>query len=98
MVYAIIIKDEKMSESIATEGAGLDSEFVVNAVIRLMKRDILERYKQTGAITDEDWSFCEKIDWHPADELPLREDFVESIRTARSERSVKLKSVSEIFE
>lgn len=87
-----------MSESIATEGAGLDSEFVVNAVIRLLKRDILERYRLTGEITDEDWAFCERIDWHPADELQLKEEFVESIRKARSERSIKLKSVSEIFD
>lgn len=86
-----------MSGSIASEYVNVDSEFLVNAVIRLMKRDIIERYKQTGAITDEDWEFCNKIDWHPADELPLKEEFVESIRKARSEHSVKLKSFSGIF-
>lgn len=87
-----------MSESIASEDGKIDSEFVVNAVIRLMKRDILERYRQTGDITDDDWEFCDRIDWHPADESPLKEEFVESIVKAKSERSVKLKSVSDIFE
>lgn len=86
-----------MSGSIASEAVNVDSEFVVNAVIRLMKRDILGRYRQTGEITDEDWEFCDRIDWHPADELPLKEEFVESIMKARSEHSVKLKSASDIF-
>ena len=87
-----------MSESIAYENVMIDSEFVVNAVIRLMKSDILERYRQTGEITDEDWTFCDRIDWHPTDELPLKGEFLEGIRMAKSERSIKLKSVSEIFE
>ncbi len=87
-----------MSGSIASEYVNVDSEFLVNAVIRLMKRDILERYRQTGTITDEDWEFCDRIDWHPADGLPLKEEFVESIMKARSENSIKLKSVSDIFE
>lgn len=87
-----------MSGSIASENIKVDSEFVVNAVVRLMKRDILERYRQTGEITDEDWNFCDRIDWHPADESPLKEEFVEDIRKAKAEHSLKLKSVSDIFE
>ncbi len=56
-----------MSETVMKEGFKLDSgllldsEFLVKAVIKLMKRDIFVRYKQTGEITDEDWEFCEKI-------------------------------------
>jgi len=87
-----------MSESIAYENVTVDSDFVVNAVFRLMKRDILERYRQTGDITDEDWTFCERIDWHPVDELPLKEEFIGNIKKAISEQSIKVKSVSDIFE
>ncbi len=58
-----------------------------------MKHDILERYWQTGEITDEDWEFCERIDWHPVDDLPLKEEFIEELRKAREETSVKLKSM-----
>ena len=58
----------------------LDPEFLAKAVIKLMKRDIFVRYKQTGEITDEDWEFCEKIDWHPVDELPLREEYVKKLK------------------
>ena len=65
---------------------------------RIMKREIFNRYIQTGTITDEDWGFCEQIDWHPVDELPLREDFVKELEQRRKGPFIKLKSVSEIFE
>ena len=32
------------------------------------KRVILEDYLKTGAISDIDWKFCERIDWHPIGE------------------------------
>jgi hypothetical protein len=76
----------------------LDSEFLVKAVIKLMKRDIFVRYKQTGEITDEDWEFCERIDWHPVDELPLREEFVKRLEEARKETPIRFNSVDEFFE
>lgn len=40
-----------------------------------MKKIIFENYIKTGKLSDEDWAFCEKIDWHPVDELPLKEEF-----------------------
>ena len=76
----------EMSESVMKEEFKvdpkllLDPEFLAKAVIKLMKRDIFVRYKQTGEITDEDWEFCEKIDWHPVDELPLREEYVKKLK------------------
>lgn len=63
----------------------LDSELLVNAVVKLMKKDIFERYKQTGKVTDEDWEFCEQIDWHPVDELKYKEEFVKRISQAEKE-------------
>jgi len=62
------------------------------------KKLIFENYMKTKEITEEDWKFCEKIDWHPVDELPLKEEFVEKLRKIKEEKSVKFKSVSEIFE
>ena len=41
--------------------------------------------------------FCERIDWHPVDELPLKEEFKKEIERRKKEKSIKLKSVSEIF-
>lgn len=63
----------------------------------IMKKIIFESYIKTGSITDEEWKFCEKIDWHPVDELPLKEDFKKELERRKKEKSIKLKSVSEIF-
>jgi len=45
-----------------------------------LKRDIFEGYIQTGKISAEDIRFCESIDWHPVDELPLREDYAKKLK------------------
>ena len=39
-----------------------------------LKKDIFERYVKTGELSDEDGIFCERIDWHPVDELPLKDE------------------------
>ena len=62
-----------------------------------MKKLIFENYVKTGNITDEEWKFCEKIDWHPVDELPLKEEFIKKLESVKKEKSIKLKSVSDIF-
>src|SRR3990167_8220054 len=62
-----------------------------------MKKLIFENYIKNGNITDEEWKFCERIDWHPVDELPLKEEFKKDIERRKKEKSIKLKSVSEIF-
>ena len=62
-----------------------------------MKKIVFENYLKTGRITDEEWKFCEKIDWHPVDDLPLKEEFKRELEKRRKEKSIKLKSISEIF-
>ena len=49
---------------------------------KLNKKRIFDRFIKTGEITDKDWEFCEEIDWHPVDELPLREEFIERLKKA----------------
>jgi len=68
----------------------LDSKLLVDAVIRLIKQDISKKFKQTRKITDEDWEFCEKIDWHPIDELPMKESFIKELEEARHEPTGKV--------
>jgi len=62
-----------------------------------IKKLIFENYIKTGNITDEEWEFCEKIDWHPVDELPLKEEFKRKMEEIKKEKSIKFKSVSELF-
>ena len=45
-----------------------------------LKREIFDKYVKTGKLSDEDWNFCEKIDWIPGDWLPLREEFVKELK------------------
>ncbi len=63
-----------------------------------MKRRIFEDYMRGGSVSDEDNAFCEKHDWHPVDWLPLKEEFIKGIKAARKEKSIPLKSVSDIFD
>jgi len=37
----------------------------------ILKRYIFEKYIKTKKLTKEENDFCEKIDWHPVDELPF---------------------------
>jgi len=62
-----------------------------------MKKLIFENYIKTGTLTDEEWEFCEKTDWHPVDELPLKEEFIKKLEKRRKGKFLKVKSVDEIF-
>ena len=63
-----------------------------------LKKLIFENYMKTGKINDEEWKFCEKIDWHPVDELPLKEEFVDKIKKIKKEgKFKKYNSVEELF-
>ena len=88
-----------MAELIKSEeNLKLDSKLLVGAVIKLMKQDISARYKETGEITDEDWEFCEQIDWHPVDELPPKKEHIEELKRVLKETPIKFNSVDELFE
>ena len=62
-----------------------------------IKKLIFEHYLKVGSLTDEEWEFCDKIDWHPVDELPLKEEFKKELKKRRKEKSVKVKAVEDIF-
>jgi len=62
-----------------------------------LKKVIFESYMKTGTVSDDDWEFCEKIDWHPVDELPMKEEFKKELSRRRKGPFVKLKSVEELF-
>ena len=61
-----------------------------------MKKLISENYIKDGSITNEEWEFCEKIDWHPVDELPLKKEFRKEMEKRKKEKSIKFKSIDEL--
>ncbi|HLD07315.1 MAG TPA: hypothetical protein VJC16_07350 [Candidatus Nanoarchaeia archaeon] len=62
-----------------------------------LKKLISEEYAKTGSLTDDEWEFCEQIDWHPVDELPIKEEMKREIEKRKKEKPIKLRSLSEIF-
>jgi len=61
-----------------------------------MKKLIFENYIKSGGIADEEWEFCEKIDWHPVDELPLKEEFKKEMEKRKKEKGIKFKNIEEL--
>ena len=61
------------------------------------KKLIFENYIKSGSLTGEGWKFCDNIDWHPVDELPLREEFRKELEKRKKEKLLKVKSIAEIF-
>ena len=75
-----------LPEELRTKSA---SKLLGRALIKLMKEDILERYKETRELTDEDWEFCESIDWHPVDELSPKPEHIKELKKALKEPNNK---------
>ena len=62
-----------------------------------IKKLIFESYLKTGNISAEEWKFCDKIDWHPVDELPLKDKFKKELEKRKKGQFRKFKSVDEMF-
>ncbi len=63
-----------------------------------IKKLIFENYFKTGTLSDEEWKFCDSIDWHPVDELPIKNEFKKELEKRKKEKSIKIKAISDIFE
>lgn len=61
----------------------------------IRKRKIFETYIRNNTISKSDSSFCESIDWHPVDELPVKEEVIDRIKEEKS--FVKVQDPSDIF-
>ena len=82
-------------EELLKSKLSLDSAFLANAIVRLMKRDIFERFTKTGEFTEEDREFCDKISWFPIDELEVKEEYVEKLKAKSKESEGKSMSIEE---
>jgi len=49
----------------------------------LLKRYLFEKYIKSGKLTKNEEKFCEQIDWHPVDELPIQQEFVKKLGATR---------------
>ena len=62
-----------------------------------LQKTIFEKYMKKEKISEAEWEFCDKIDWHPVDELPLRPEFVKELNERKKESFIRFKSVKDIF-
>ena len=63
-----------------------------------IKRRIFEEFMKTRKISKEDSQYCERIDWHPVDWLPLKEEFIKRLEEAEKEEAIPIKDLSDLFE
>ncbi|AFV22925.1 hypothetical protein Mpsy_0716 [Methanolobus psychrophilus R15] len=63
----------------------------------IRKRKILEIYIRNKTISEEDADFCEMSDWHPVDELPMKQELIEKIQKTDKKSYVTVNKVSDIF-
>ena len=64
----------------------------------VFKMEMFEKYLKNGELSDDDWEFCERVDWHPVDELPLRDGVIERLNEAEEGNFVRLSSIDDLFE
>jgi hypothetical protein len=62
----------------------------------IYKRYIFEKYIKDKKLSKEESKFCEKIDWHPVDELPLKEEFIEKMKKIRKGKFHKFNSIEDL--
>jgi len=62
-----------------------------------LKKVIFENYIKKKDISEEEWAFCEKIDWHPVDELPLKKEFIKRLNKIKKGKFKKYNSIEELF-
>jgi len=60
------------------------------------KRRIYKKYLKTKKLTKKEIEFCDKIDWHPVDDLPLTKEFKEELKKLRKGKFHKFKSIEEL--
>ena len=66
--------------------------------IKLKKMELLSKYLDKKPITAQEWKLMDKIDWHPVDEVELKDSFVKDIIKASRGKSTKVNSIKELFE
>ena len=67
------------------------------ARIEAVKKLIFENYIRKKDLTEVECAFCERIDWHPVDQLPLREDFIKKLNEIKKGKFKKYNSAEEFF-
>jgi hypothetical protein len=71
-------------------------EAIADAAERQKKLLVLESYLDKKPISKKDWEWMEKNDWHPADEMELKQDFIEKMSNKKKQKIRKISSLDEL--
>ncbi len=63
----------------------------------IRKRKIREVYLREKSISEADVAFCEEVDWHPVDELPIRQEVIDKLKKSNKRSLAAVRNVSEAF-
>jgi len=55
-----------------------------------LRKYLFDQYVKTGKLSKEELAFCERIDWHPVDDLPFKKEFLERVKRAKKEKAIPL--------
>lgn len=63
---------------------------ILEKMVQLRKLEILRKYVDKEHISEEDWAWMDKNDWHPVDERPMKKSFVKAVLAASKEPRKKM--------
>jgi len=67
------------------------SEVARNAIlakmVELRKLSIFKKYMDKEPISEKDWAWMDEHDWHPVDELPMKKEYIKSLKASMKEKS-----------
>jgi hypothetical protein len=66
-------------------------------VIELKQKEIFEKYTKKQPISKEEYAFMKEIDWHPVDELPIKESYAKKLKEIEKEPTKKI-ALEELFD
>ena len=64
---------------------------------QLKKLHILQKYMEKKPISEEEWAWMDKIDWHPVDEANYKPQFVKAAVASGKVKSTKVKSLGDLL-
>jgi len=68
------------------------SEFMRDDVV---KKAIFERFLKMRKLSEDDQQYCDDNDWHPVDELPMKESFIKRLEVNAKKPRGKAMTVEE---
>jgi hypothetical protein len=77
-----------------------DFKWVVwSEVVRIdcRKQAIFKKYLVDKKLSASDQEFCDYIDWHPVDELPLKKSFVDSMKRKPNYRKMSDRELNKLL-